>query len=260
MNFDQISKYLNDDFFVFNKSCKQEDIYQICRKKFALKYLDELELSPNLFTALVHKSFKHEKNVIEKNNEKLEFLGDAVLELIISEFLFQSYPDKSEGDLSKLRSAIVNETTLTEIAKHIDLGRFILLGKGELKEKGYEKESLLSDTFEAILGAIYLDQGLDKTVLLFGKLLQDIKTKTGHDYLSENIILSFDAKSKLQEIVMKKYKTTPRYEAHEIESAQGKVFEVTLIVGEKTFGKTQHASKKKAMQLLAKEVLEKNIL
>ena len=114
-------------------------------------------------TALTHKSYANER-VADKieHNEKLEFLGDAVLEIAISDILMQQLPELHEGDLSKLRAAVVNETRLASMARKIHLGKYLFLGKGEEMTKGREKPSLLADTYEAILGAVYLDSGFSE--------------------------------------------------------------------------------------------------
>jgi ribonuclease-3 len=260
MNFDQISKFLVDDFFVFNKEYTHDDLYKVFCENFSIELLEDLQVTPNLFKAFTHKSFEHETNGLFPNNEKLEFLGDAVLELIISDLLFKIFKNKNEGELSKLRSAIVNENTLREIAKFLNLGKFILLGKGEYKEKGHEKDSLLSDTFEAFLGAYYLDHGIEQTTMLMTTLIHNLKERYGKDYLNESILFQFDAKSTLQEIVMKKFKTTPKYESLEITENGEKLFKVNVIIDNKSLGEVVHRSKKKAMQLVAKNVLENKLV
>src|SRR5690606_7587849 len=113
--------------------------------------------------AITHRSFAHEVKFKCEHNEKLEFLGDSVLQLIISQKLYEMYPDLKEGVLSKLRSSIVNEASLFKLAKSLELDGLILLGRGEFNEEGYLKPSLLSNLFEAILGAVYLDSNLQKT-------------------------------------------------------------------------------------------------
>ncbi|MBI4125494.1 MAG: ribonuclease III, partial [Deltaproteobacteria bacterium] len=113
--------------------------------------------------ALTHKSSTNEMKLSPmENNERLEFLGDAVLELVISHLLMENFSDHPEGELSKLRAAIVNEVQLAELARKIDLGDFLFLGKGEDRTGGREKDSLLSDALEAVLGAVYVDRGLKK--------------------------------------------------------------------------------------------------
>ena len=206
-----------------------------------------------LFQAFTHKSFAHEVKIAVENNEKLEFLGDSVLQMVVSEQLYLLFPQGTEGELSKLRSSIVNEVTLASLGRHFHLSHFILLGKGEFKGQGYNKDSIIADTLEAILGAIYLDSNFEttKTVLLnlFATYEKDNKTKI-FDY---SMMKSFDAKSKLQELVMEKYKTTPKYVAQILNENE---FEISLFINERCIDSIQHKSKKKAMQLLAKKVLE----
>jgi len=121
-------------------------------------------------TSLTHKSFINEsKEEKAKDNERLEFLGDAVLNLLISELLMKSFPDKDEGVLSRKRSSIVSEKSLARLARKIDLGSFIRLGKGEDKTRGREKESILSDAMEAVIGAVYIDGGNRESQKIFSR-------------------------------------------------------------------------------------------
>lgn len=118
-------------------------------------------IDPHLFKeALTHPSFASEHN-ITYHNQRLELLGDSVVQIVFTEYLFRRYPDAAEGDLTQIRSAMVNQHFLTALARRISLGDFLLLGKGELEIKGHERESTLCDAFEAISAAIYLDQGLE---------------------------------------------------------------------------------------------------
>ena len=124
-----------------------------------------------ILSALSHKSFVHELKADIENYERLEFLGDAFLDLYVSEKLFAQYPDLKEGQLSKLRSNIVNEETLSSIAIYLGIDKIVLLGKGELKEKGNEKNSILCNVFESILGAVYLSQGVNGAYTYLDKVL-----------------------------------------------------------------------------------------
>jgi ribonuclease-3 len=206
-----------------------------------------------LLNALGHKSFVHELKADLDNYERLEFLGDALLDLFVSEKLYVLYPELKEGELSKLRSNIVNEDTLSEIAIYLGLDKLVLLGKGELKEKGYEKKSILCNVFESLLGAIYLAQGQMAAFNYLETVLFYPKFKQLWDQAS---LKFFDAKSTLQEEVMKIYKSTPEYKSKEIEKDKNKFFIVELWVEGKKLGELTHPSKKKGMQLLAKEILE----
>ena len=146
-----------------------------------------------LLLALTHSSYANEnKKNRKKNNERLEFLGDAVLELTISDYLFHQYPEQAEGKLTKLRSSLVCEYTLSICARDICLGDYLLLSKGESLTGGRERDSILADAFEAVIGAIYLDGGLERARAFISKnLLKDVENKT----------LFYDAKTILQEHV-----------------------------------------------------------
>lgn len=153
--------------------------------------------------ALSHSSFSNEKRFNKlTNNERLEFLGDAVLELITSEFLYQNYKDMQEGELTKLRASIVCEPTLSLCANDIHLGDYLLLGKGEELTGGRERSSILSDAFEAVIGAIYLDGGFTNAKeFIIHYILSDIDNKK----------LFFDSKTILQEIIQGNFKEPLKY-------------------------------------------------
>lgn len=156
-----------------------------------------------LVHALTHSSYAHEKYQPKfSDNERLEFLGDAVLELISSEFLYGEYPEKKEGDLTKLRASLVCETNLAQSARKVGLGDYLLLGNGEDLTGGRERESVLSDAFEAVIGAMYLDGGFTSAkefVLKF--VLNDIEHKK----------LFFDSKTILQEMIQNEFRKTLHY-------------------------------------------------
>ncbi len=147
--------------------------------------------------ALTHSSFSHEMKInIRPHNERLEFLGDAVLELIVSEFLYKSYGNVSEGELSKIRASLVCEQTLASCAREISLGKYLQLGKGEVTSGGNERDSILSDAFEAVIGALYLDGEKEAASAFIMKfLLNDI----------EKHRTFYDSKSMLQELVQERY-------------------------------------------------------
>ena len=154
--------------------------------------------------ALTHSSFANEKRLNKlSNNERLEFLGDAVLELTSSEYLYHEHEKMPEGDLTKLRASLVCESTLALCARELALGEYILLGKGEAATGGIERESILSDAMEALIGAIYLDGGLTSAKEFIGRyILSDMEHKK----------LFFDSKTILQEIVQSEYKKQLCYE------------------------------------------------
>jgi ribonuclease III len=203
--------------------------------------------------ALRHSSFVNEHIDCQlRDNERLEFLGDAVLNLIIGHLLMRHYPEMKEGDLSRTRAHLVNETQLAEIARDIDLGAYLLLGKGEIQTRGREKASILADAFEALVAAVYLDGGFEAArKLIENKFLP---------LLDENhrIIDLLDDKSHLQELVQEKQGIMPQYEViHEEGPDHNKTFWVRLsVLGIETHGVgkskkiAEQDAARKAMQIL----------
>jgi ribonuclease-3 len=250
----QITYYLNETLLPFAHT--KEILFEEFSKNVHLPINISFLKPSRLFEVFTHKSFHHENNKSTPHNERLEFLGDAILDLIISEKLIRQYPDKSEGDLSKLRSALVNETSLSFIASKLKLNQFILLGKGELKAQGSSKDSILSDAFEALLGGIYLDHGAQKTFEVFDEILLFLKDKHDFVLMTDTHLKQFDAKTKLQEIVMKDYKVTPSYEINEIDNN----FEIEFKINDFTIAKHSSISKKKGMQELARKILNEELL
>lgn len=205
-----------------------------------------------LQTAFVHRSYVNEVKKVKEHNERLEFLGDAVLELIVTEFLYNRFPTKPEGELTALRSALVKGTRLAEVAAALNLGDFLQLSYGEQKSGGAQKPYLLANVFEALLGAIYLDANLAqarKFVTRF--LLPQIKKILA---TQEQI----DAKSHFQELTQARLALTPSYE---LVSAEGpdhaKVFEMAVKIGEETFGVGKGPNKQSAEQAAARAGLNK---
>lgn len=254
----QATKHLYAELIPLKSSPKE--IISEFAKNFTIPVDCSFINEERLFQIFCHKSFTHENREFEKNNERLEFVGDAVLDLVVSKKIFEKYPEKSEGELSKLRSSLVNEQSLAKLAEKLNLSAHILLGKGELKVSGHLKSSLLSDTFEALLGAIFLDHGLDKTQEVFTEMLAYFKTKHDFEFISEVALKEFDAKTKLQEVVMEKYKQMPTYEVSDLKNGKDTVFEVEFKVGDITISKMSGNSKKKTMQNLAQKILNENLL
>jgi len=153
--------------------------------------------------ALTHSSYAHEKNLKElMDNERLEFLGDAVLEVVSSEFLFKNHPEMNEGQMTKLRASLVCEQSLATCARQLELGSYLLLGNGEDLTGGRERDSILSDAWEALIGAMYLDGGFTSAKEFILKyVLQDIEHKK----------LFYDSKTMLQEVIQNKFKKTLHY-------------------------------------------------
>ena len=196
-----------------------------------------------LETAMTHSSYSHELMVYKdkkNNNERLEFLGDAVLELISSEFLFKKYSDLPEGNLSKLRASLVSEGPLAECARKIELDRFIMLGRGEKLNHGNERDSILSDAFEALIGAIYLDGGLEEArKFVVANVMSNIDERH----------LFHDAKTELQMIVQNRYQSVPAYETiEESGPAHCKKYTVTCTIEGRTLCTGTGSSKKAAQQ------------
>ena len=203
--------------------------------------------------ALTHKSFAHEK---QKNhtifNERMEFLGDSVLELIISEYLYSTYSKYTEADLSKIKAYIVQESSLAETSKFLKIGKYLRLGKGEEMTGGREKPSLLADAFEAVLAAIYLDGGLKKARdFVLRHMIHKIDK-----LVSSNFV--FDFKTELQEVAQAKFGVLPKYVTHNEEGPEHKkIFEVKVFINDDFLGSGKGKTKKAAAQEAAEEGLTK---
>ena len=202
---------------------------------------------------LRHKSFVHE-NLEEqgRDNERLEFLGDAVLDLVVGHLMMERYPDYPEGSLSRLRAAVVNEVRLARIAKDLSLGEYLLLGKGEEMTRGRGKNSILAASLEALLAAVYLDGGFRKAFkvisLLFALPLE----------MAEKESFYQDFKTKLQELSQETIKATPRYVmAKEFGPDHDKVFGVKVLIQGKVAGVGAGKNKKEAEQRAAQRTLRK---
>ncbi len=208
--------------------------------------------SPHLLKkALTHRSWAYE-NHCRQNNERLEFLGDAVLSLVVSDYIFERFPRANEGELARLRAGIVNTVALAKTAKRIRLGNYILLGKGEESQGGREKESLLADTFEALIGAVYLEGGLAEARSFILDVHRDIL-----DSVCSGTIDIFDAKGKLQEILQNRSNNLPQYRVvEEIGPDHDKVFTIEVFFEGKMLGRGKGQTKKVAQQNAAKEALE----
>lgn len=196
--------------------------------------------------ALTHKSYKK-----PYNNERLEFLGDAVLNLIVGEYLYHKFPKSNEGELSKIRASLVNETGFTKLAKDINLGDYIYISVAEERNNGRKKASILSDAFEAIMGAIYLESGLNNLKPIMLQLLEN-----SYDKINLDVLFS-DYKTALQEITQSMFGTIPEYK---LEKSFGpdhqKEFEVSIWIDEKNYGTAKGKSKKLAQQAVAKIALD----
>ena len=197
--------------------------------------------------ALTHKSYANEKNQHLKHNERMEFLGDSVLDILVSDYLVEKFSDFSEGTLSKIRAAVFNESCLAKLAKKINLGNYLLLGKGENRSGGREKPSILADAFEARAGAVFRDGGLEAASNIFLPLLVGEINKTAESW-------SFrDFKSDLQEYTQNKMVCIPSYKVvREFGPDHAKEFEVVVMVKNEVWGKGLGRTKKEAEQAAAK--------
>ena len=202
-----------------------------------------------LLQALVHSSYAHENPKLRiAHNERLEFLGDAILDLIISDYLFRKFPQLPEGELTKARAVLVCETTLARRAGELQVGEFLYLGRGEELSGGRQRISILADAFEAIIGAIYLDHGIPGvTDFVMKQLAKEIKLVERGNYLK-------DYKTLLQELVQRKADAKIQYQlAGEEGPDHGKIFHVEVWVNDHLAGHGSGRSKKEAEQHAAQE-------
>lgn len=230
-------------------SSEEKKILKAFEKRLGYKFKHRSRLR----RALMHKSFANENRMAPtEHNERYEYLGDAVLELSVSHLLMERFPDHPEGELSKLRAAVVNEGQLAEIAKAIGLGEYMYLGKGEDATGGRDKPSLLSDAFEAVLGAVYLDRGFGKALKLVKSLYSGILDRAG------GVGFVKDYKTRLQEVSQGRFRVVPRYRLMRTSGPDHcKTFEVHLYIGDKPWGEGSGGSKKSAEQDAARQALEK---
>lgn len=228
-----------------------EEYKQVCAFEQVIKYrFRDVRL---LKQALSHKSYANENRLTEfDHNERLEFLGDAVLELGISDLLMKHFPESHEGEMSKLRASIVNETALSEMARQIQLGQAMFLGRGEDQCDGREKNSLLADTLEAVLGAVYLDGGFVPVFRLLVMLFFPVVQRATREDINR------DYKTKLQEEVQNRFKTSPQYRlADEIGPDHDKTFVIDLMIAGTKVAQGTGKSKKQAEQDAACVVFER---
>lgn len=205
-----------------------------------------------LTQAFTHRSYINEnRGTALKHNERLEFLGDAVLELVTTEYLFNKYPKKPEGDLTAIRAALVNTVMLAEVGKELDFNSELLLSKGEAKDEGRARQAILANTFEAVVGAIHIDQGYEVAKAFIAKNLL-VKT--------DNIVnesLWVDAKSSFQERAQEETGDTPVYKTLIEEGPDhDKEFTVAVFIGDKQIAKGTGRSKQEAEQEAARAGLK----
>ncbi|MEN9649347.1 MAG: hypothetical protein RL094_314 [Candidatus Parcubacteria bacterium] len=223
------------DFSVFEKSIKVE-----FKDKGLLKQ------------AFIHRSYINENRGLKlEHNERLEFLGDAVLELVITDYLYHKYPGKPEGELTAYRSSLVNSNTLAAAAERIGVNSFLLLSRGEAKDTGRARQYILANTFEALIGSIYLDQGYGAAE----KFISDHLFGLIDDIVSKKTFI--DAKSRFQEVAQEKVGVTPAYKLiKESGPDHNKIFTVGVFLSEEKVAAGDGKSKQEAEQKAAEKALQ----
>ena len=207
----------------------------------------------HLLNALTRRSFWHEnREICAEHNERLEFLGDAVLGLVIADILYHEFPDDEEGELQKKRASLVNRAALAQLMRHLDLARFLRMGRGDELSGCRERDSILADTLEALVAAVYLDGGFTHAEKMIEKhfypLIEKCSTREGMD----------DFKSLFQETVQAQLGVTPTYEVVDQWGAEHrKTFTVAVYVGAEIAGRGTGRNKREAAQKAAREALEK---
>lgn len=229
-------------------------------KKTRLKELESVQENLNykfkdielLKTALTHSSYANEQSMkITENNERLEFLGDAVVSLIVSQYLYKKYPNYPEGELTKIRAKVVCESSLAFIAKKINLGELLLLGKGEEATGGRTRESILGDASESLVGAIYTDSDYETTKRI---LLDKFENDLVHAVARGSLFI--DYKTDLQENLQKRKRSRIEYNVSKEEGPDhNKVFHIDVLIDNSVVGQGSGRNKKEAEQMAAKEAL-----
>jgi ribonuclease III len=194
---------------------------------------------PLLERAMTHRSYAYEHGGLP-TNERLEFLGDSVLGLVVTDALFHRHPDLSEGQLAKLRAAVVNMRALAQVGRKLELGRYVRLGRGEEATGGRDKSSILADTVEAVIGAVYLDSGLTAASELVHRLVDDLIVA------SATLGAGLDWKTSLQELTSQAMLGVPEYHVSETGPDHAKVFTAAAVVAGVVYGVGQGRSKKEA--------------
>jgi len=226
------------------KKNKSKDKYNKLEKKLGL-FFSNKKILENVF---VHKSILNESKEYKESNERLEFLGDAVLELVVSSFLFEKFPSKNEGELTAMRSNIVRQEALSGVSEKLDLGSYLILGVGERRNSGMKNPAILENTLEALIGAIFVEFGLEKAREFVERFLLK----------KQKISSSKDPKAILQEYTQEKMKITPKYEV--IDSKKNENgnywYTVGVFLGEKFITKGEGPKKKKAEEDAARKAFQ----
>ena len=206
-----------------------------------------------LIRALTHRSYINENpDFVLEDNQRLEFLGDAVLDYVTAEYLYHHFPEMREGELTRLRAALVRTETLARLAQQIGLARFIRLGRGEEESGGRARPAVLCDCFEALIGALCLDQGLEATRDYLARLIAPALEQIINSEADK------DAKSHLQELSQRHLQITPTYRTLAEEGPDhARAFTVAAVIGERTYGVGRGSSKQRAAQAAARAALER---
>ncbi len=236
---------------IFNQvklSQARKKILDDFQKKSGIRFKNVLLLD----TAFTHRSFANEISKHITNNERLEFLGDSVLGLVVANYLFQNFPNDPEGELAKTKSVVVSEPILADIAVTLGIPQCLILGKGEEKSGGRTKKAILADAVEAVIGALYLDSGLKEVEkFIISVIEQEIQNVHSNKHIK-------DYKSLLQEFYQKKHKSVPIYT---MEKKTGpdhdQTFWVSVSLGATKYGPTEGKSKKEAEQKVAQFAWER---
>lgn len=212
-----------------------------------LEVLAELGISlrPELLErALTHRSYAYEQGGLP-TNERMEFLGDAVLQLVVTEHLYSTHPDMSEGQLAKLRAAVVNSRALADVARGLDLGSLIKLGRGEETTGGRDKSSILADTTEAVIGAVFVDHGIEMSRLFVHHLFDPVMVRVA------TLGAGLDWKTSLQELCSLQGLEAPQYLVTEAGPDHAKTFTASVVLDGRTYGPGEGRNKKEAEQKAA---------
>ena len=247
------------------KKFDQSELYHIISHNISFGQLEKrinykFKDKKYLILALTQSTFCYEmKESAIHSNERLEFLGDSLINFIVGKNLYHLYPTHQEGDLSKLRGALVNEEKLAELARGISLGEYLFLGKGELRSRGFDKDSILADALEALFAAIYFDSKNNVEILesTFKNIVDLFEKNTNNAFYSLEQLNVFDTKSKLQELTMATYGIFPTYKSSELKDHAG--FHVEVWLGDKKLAEMAGPSKKKIEKLLAKKIIDEKL-
>ena len=212
------------------------------QQKLGYTFVDQALLKKTM----THSTYANENAEQGPNYERLEFLGDAVLDLLVARLLFQRFEDAAEGELSRRRARVVRRETLTELAKGLDLAKYVLLGSGQLQSGPSDR--ILADSYEALVGAVYLDGGHDAAAACFSEKISEAITSTDD---------SFDFKTQLQELCHRLGLPTPRYDVVATEGPDhARLFTCAVVMGDKSYGSGVGSSKKIAEQQCAAQAIE----